>query len=467
MQSNKVYIVGAGPGRPDLITVRGLNILKQADVVIYDYLVDKRLLVHAKEGAELICCDRLGSARPQGDSLSRQENINKMLVKKAKSNKKVLRLKNGDPAIFSRVSSELEALHKELLAFEVVAGVTAASAASAFTGAPLTDRRFSSSVVVVTGHEEQKKKESLIDWKSIASSGTVVLYMSAGKISGIVKRLVDSGRSSQTPALVVQDAGGINQKIAKARLKYIAAKAKAENIKAPAIFIIGKVADLEKRFNWLKKGKKILYTGLSDERFFLKGTYYHLPLIKIVAMEDYKRFDAHLKDIKRFDWIVFMSRYGVEHFFKRLMAIGLDVRALNGIRIAAIGCSTANRLSDVGISADLMPKKESSQGLLGELKQMDLKSKKIFLPRSNLGDKGLTVNFRKLGAKVTSGFAYRNIMPNDLPAIDFNFFDQIFFTSPSTVRNFKRRYGCLPKHIKASCIGDVTLKEFKRCRLEG
>lgn len=466
MKNSKVYLVGAGSGRPDLITLRGLNILKEADVIIYDYLVAKRLLAEAREGAELICCDQLAECRFSNGFLIPQDRIISLIIKKAKEGKRVIRLKNGDPSIFSRSSQELNALVEKKIEFEVVPGVTAANVASAFTGVPLTDRRLSSSVVLVTGHEDSKKDKSLIDWEKIASFTTIVLYMAVENISKIVAKLVVVGKSKDTSVVVVSRAGDINQTVVKGRLKNIAEKVKKENITAPAIFIIGRVAELEGKFNWLRKNKRILFTGLSEERFFTKGTYFHLPLIKIEPMEDYEEFDNYLKNIKGFDWIVFTSRYGAEYFFKRLNNLGFDSRNLSEIKIAAIGSSTRNRLLDFGILADLVPKKESSEGLLGEFQKLGLKGKKIFLPRSDISDKGLREKLEKFGAKVTASFVYRNVMPKDLPDLDLNNFSEIIFTSPSTVRNFKKRYSVkggkeLSKKVKIRCMGDVTLKEAK------
>ncbi|MDP2940286.1 MAG: uroporphyrinogen-III C-methyltransferase [Candidatus Omnitrophota bacterium] len=458
----KVYLVGAGPGSPDLITLRGLEILRQADVIIYDYLVDKRILEEAKEDAELICCDTLGKNRYSDGFLVHNEKISNLVIKKVKQGKKVIRLKNGDPSIFSRTSQELEPLVRNKIEFEIVPGVTAASAASSFSGIPLTDRRFASTCVFVTGHEDPVKKESSINWEKISGCGTIVLYMAVENLSKIVKHLLKFGKGHDTPVAIIQDASLPTQKILIGSLEDILLKAKKHKIKPPAIIIVGEVVKLEKQFNWLRKSRRILFTGLSSERFFTKGTYFHLPLIEIKPIEDYQEFDSYLKRIKEFDWIVFASRYGVEYFFKRLKYLELDLRILNGIKIAVIGASTANRLLDFGILADLVPQKESSEGLLEEFQKLELKARKIFLPRSDISDKGLTQQLKNLEAAVTTSFAYKNVMPKNLPDLDLEFFNEIMFTSPSTVRNFKKRYGRIPKGIKVSCIGDVTLKEVKR-----
>lgn len=465
MKRTKIYLVGAGSG-PSSITIKGLEILRQADVVIYDYLVDKGLLDEAKGNAELISCDELGKKRHLNGFLNSQNKINALMVRKAKEGKRVVRLKNGDPTVFSRISQELDALVKNKIEFEVVPGVTAASAAACFSGIPLTDRRFSSSVVFVTGHEDRNKNKSTINWKSIAGCGTIVMYMAVENISEIAHKLVKAGKSRYTPVIISSCIGSVNQKTVKARLDNVAEVVKKENLTPPSIFIIGKVADFEKRFDGLRKSKRVLFTGLSKERFFIEKTYFHLPLIKIVPLSDYAEFDNYLKNIEEFNWIVLTSRYGVEHFFRRLNAIGFDSRMLKNIKVAAIGNSTRKRLEDFGIIADLVPKNESSQGLLEEFAKINISGKKIFLPRSDLSDKGLTEGLKERGAKVTASIAYRNIEPCDLPDLELCAFDEIMFTSPSGVRNFVKRYGNnIPKKVKVTCIGDITLKEVKRCHL--
>ncbi|MBU4342417.1 MAG: uroporphyrinogen-III C-methyltransferase [Candidatus Omnitrophica bacterium] len=465
VKTKKVYIVGAGPGRPDLISVRGLRILKEADVVIYDYLVDKALLDETKPESELISCGKLGKNRFSGKSIEAQARISELIVEKAKEGRRVVRLKNGDATIFSRLREELEALTRNKIEFEIVPGVTAASAAAGFSGIPLTDRHDSSSVIFLTGHESDDKRKTSIDWNRVADFESLVIYMGVDSISKIVSELIKSGKSGNTPAAVVSKATDINQKTVRGKLKNIAEKVRTGDIEPPAIFIIGKTAELEKDFNWFRKNKRVLFTGLSKERFFTDGTYYHLPLIDIGPLDDYKEFDSHLKKIRQFDWIVFASRYGVEYFFGRLKKIGHDSRILNNIKIAGVGNSTKARLLDFGISADLVPQKESSEGLIEEFEKIDIRGKNIFLPRSDISDKGLEKAFQKLGAIIATSSAYRNRISRDLPDLDLTSFDEVMFTSPSTVRNFRKRYGRLPEHVKAKCIGDVTLREAKRCRL--
>lgn len=462
---NKVYLIGAGPGSPDLITVRGLGILRQADTVIYDYLVDKRLLSEAAVGAELLCCDTLGKNRYSDGFLIHNEKISRLVIKKFREGRKVARLKNGDPSIFSRFSQELESLVKNKIEFEIVPGVTAAAAASALSGIPLTDRRFASNCVFVTGHEDPQKSESAVDWDNLAKSGTIVLYMAVENLPLIVKQLLKAGKNKYTAVAIVQDASLLTQRIFTGTLGDIVAKAKRENLKPPAIIIIGAVAKLEKRFNWLKKTKKILFTGISAQRFFSEGMVFNLALIKIEPLGDYREFDTALKGIETYDWIVFSSRYGAHYFFQRLNSIGYDTRKLSRLKVAAVGDSTRKRLLEFGVLADLVPKDESAKGLLEAFKKIDLRAERIFLPRSNLSDKGLSQGLKLQGARVVSRIAYKNVIPQDLPDLDFNFFDEIIFTSPSGVRNFIKRYGRVPRGIKVSYIGEVTQKEAEKWHL--
>jgi len=280
-----------------------------------------------------------------------------------------------------------------------------------------------------------------------------------------VRKIVRAGKDVRTPAAVIQEASLPSQKIVTGTLADIAGRAIEEKIVPPGILIIGESAGFEKRFNWLRKNGHALFTGLSGYRPFLKGTYTHLPLIKIIPAKSYRRFDSLLKKIRTFDWIVFGSRYAAEYFFRRLRETGLDARVLAGIKIAAVGESTRAKLLQFSISADLVPGKESSRGLIEEFGKIDIRGKHILLPRSDLSDKNLEKGLTGSGARVTRVTAYRNVIPENLPDINWDIFDEIMFTSPSTVRNFIKRYGTLPRRVKVRCIGDVTLKEAKRWRL--
>lgn len=459
-----MYLVGAGPGAKDLISLRGQQLLSQADVVIYDYLVDSQILEDVNPQAKLICCDSLGKRQPQEGSFDAQVKVNSAMVNFAKKGKLVARLKNGDPFIFGRAQEEIEALLKNRIEFEVIPGITAAQAAACFSGIPLTSRKISSSVIYVSGQEAVGEKP-VIDWRSVSKNETIVLYMAVKNIRAIAKQLIKNGKPANTPVAVISQAGRISQKLAITELENIGKIVKEEEITAPAIFIIGLVVRLSARLNWFKKNKRVLFTGLSTKRYFLKGNYFHLPMIKIEPLDNYADFDRQLKEISGFNWIIFTSRYAVQYFFQRLNKIGFDTRLLKDAKIAAIGTSTAARLRVLGIIADLVPKVETSKGLLNALSKVSLKGKTIFLPHSDISDKGLAKELKDFGAKVIGSIAYRNIVPENFPDFDLDTFDEIIFTSPSGVRNFVKRYGKPPKKAAIKCIGRVTLEQAKKLSL--
>jgi len=494
MKKYNLYIVGAGPGEPDLITLKGFKILKQADVIIYDYLVDKRVLEYANKTAELICADDLCKDKHSDGFSKRQEKINELLVKKVKEGKKVVRLKNGDPSIFGRLNEELEFLNKHKVNYIIVPGVTAATAAGCYCGIPLTVRGLSSSVVITTGHEDKNKKDKFVDWQKIAQIDTIVLYMAVENLESIVENLIKYGKDKNTKTAVISNVSKINQKIVIGELKNIVEKVKKENITAPAVVIIGDVVEKEKKFNWFKKIKKVLYTGISEERFFENTLYFHIPMIAIKPLEDYTELDNWIKKLcftnnfqikthnsklitqnHSIDWLVFTSRFGVYYFFDRLLKLGYDSRKLNGIKIAAIGSSTANKLKEYGIVADLVPKNECSDGLVEEFKKLVTKTQNpqsktsILLIRSDIADKNLAKRLTKLGYKVYSCVAYRNVMPDNLPDLDLSILslnggiDEIYFSSPSTVRNFVSCYG--KPYCKIRTIGKVTENEARKFKI--
>jgi len=452
---HKVYLIGAGPGDSDLITVKGAKILQQSDVVIYDYLVNLDILKkYANPKSELICADSLTLKRYSNGFSKRQDLINKLIIKKVKEGKKVVRLKNGDPFIFGRANEELKSLLDNKIKFVVIPGVTAATGASCFSGIPLTSRDVSLSVVFITGHQATERD---MNWEAISKIDTIVIYMGAENLKDIFDKLIKSGIDSNKPVAIISNATKINQNIIISSLKKID-RIKAES---PAIIIIGDVVKKEKYFNWFKKSKKILFTGLSEERFFEDGIYFHIPFIEIKPLSDYSNLKNILKEIETYDWIVFLSRYGVYYFFENLLNFGFDARILKNVKIAAIGSSTANRLKDYGILSDIKPEFETSLGLFEVLKDK-IKNKKILLLRSDIADKGLEEKFKSAGAKVKRCVLYKNVIPKNIPELDLSIFDEIMFTSPSTVRNFYKIYKSIPSKIKVKCIGEVTYKEAKK-----
>ncbi|MCF7916750.1 MAG: uroporphyrinogen-III C-methyltransferase, partial [Candidatus Omnitrophica bacterium] len=380
----KVYFVGSGPAGFDLITVRGVKALASADTVIYDYLSTRALPRYLKEEIELICAGKLAKkGKYSQGSKPEQDKINKLIIKKVREGKKIVRLKNGSLALFSRISEELDALEAEDIDFELIPGVTAAEAAASALGISLTERTMSSSSIFVTGHQTEANKRNFIDWSVLAKVSTIVLYMGVKNLKQVTTKIIKNGRDKDTSVIAIQDIASPNQKIIVSSLDKIDQEAREKKLKPPAIIIIGEVCDLYKRFNQNNK-KKILFTGLSKKRFFLKDNFYHLPLIEIRPLNNYKKFDSYLCNIKKFDWLVFTSRYGVKYFWQRLKKVKKDARDLSGLKIAAIGGSTKNKLQQFGIVADLVPKIESSAGLIKAFERLDIKGKKIFLPRSDI-----------------------------------------------------------------------------------
>lgn len=458
----KIYIIGAGPGDPELITLKGKKILSQCDVVVYDELVDTEILKYCSEGTEFVRADRFSGEK-------RQELINRFLVERAMEGKKIVRLKNGDPFIFGRSNEEISYLEEKGVDFVVIPGITSANCASCYSGVPLTKRNISSSVIFLTGHQNENA-ENPINWEAVSKIETIVFYMFVEKAGFIVENLIKNGLDEKTPFVIVSNVSKIGQKIVKGEIFKLEEIIRENSITSPSILIIGRVA--ERSFDWFKRQKKILFTGLSPKRYFEDGIIFHLPLIKIIPLSDYREFDCVIENIESFDWdwIIFTSRFGVYYFFKRFFNLKRDSRDLSGIKIAAIGNSTANKLKKYGILADLIPLKESSIGLIEEFSKINIRGKRIFLPRSDLSDKGIKNKLEEMGAIVVECICYKNIMPDNIPDIDFNFFDEIIFTSPSTVRNFKKRFKNLPENLKIRTIGEVTertlMEEFGYEKIE-
>lgn len=463
----KVYLIGAGPGKHDLITVRGARILEQADVVIYDYLVDKQLFIYIRDDAECICAGKIArkGKYSYGHPIA-QGLIDNIIIEKVKAQKKVVRLKNGDPAFFSRFSEELRALTEAGIEYEVVPGVTAASAASSFTCIPLTDRDHASSCAFTTGHENPQKASTINDWNILSKSGTLIIYMGVGNLKKITGKIIETGKSPDTPVVVIKDISLTTQSTITGNLRNIAGLVEKESVTPPALIVVGSVVEMGDDLNWLKRNRTILFTGLSEERFFLEGNYRYIPLIKIEALNNYDQFDSYVMQIHHFDWLVFTSRYGVEHFFRRLHTLGMDARAFHHTRIAVVGQSTSNELHKHGLREDLMPEEELSHALFEKLKAEGIRGKSILAPCSDISDKGIKKALESADAIVTTAVAYNNVIPKGLPELNFDEVDEIVFTSPSTVKNFKRRYGAIPKRIEVRCIGNVTRTEFEK-RFQG
>lgn len=451
MSQGKVYLVGAGPGDAELVTLKGYRLICQADVILYDRLIPTELLGVARPGAEVICV-----GKSAGRHTLPQDEINTLLIEKAGTNNLVVRLKGGDPYLFGRGGEEAEACVEANVDFEVVPGVTTAFAAACYGGIPATHRDYTSSVAIVTGH---RKDQGQIE---IPKAGTVIFLMSVANIKTIVNSLLKAGWPGEAKIAAVENGTRYNQRVITGTLDNFLETIRKEKLQTPAIFVVGKVVELHEKLNWFGKKPTILLPGTHPEKYKHLGTIVHRPLIELAPLEDYSQADKILKRLDYFDWVIFTSTNGVKFFFGRLNKIGLDTRAVGSAKVAAIGSTTAEKLKAFGIVADIKPELESSDGLLEEFQKMDIKDKRILLVRPKVGPSKLIDRLNESGAKAKAAAVYRNIEVEPA-AVDFDFIDELLFTSGSTVRAFLKRYGSVPEGIKVYCLGQPTLDVAKQC----
>ncbi len=480
MKKGKVYLVGAGPGDPGLLTLKAKKALEEADVIIYDYLANPKFLNFCKKGAEKIYVGKKGGAHTLP-----QEEINKLLVKKAEEGKTIVRLKGGDPFLFGRGGEEAEALFEENISFEVIPGITSAIAVPAYAGIPVTHRNYTSTLAIITGHEAEDKEESKIDFSALSKIGTLIFLMGVKNLPNIVKRLMEEGKSPETPVAVIQWGTLPKQKTTTGTLKNIVEKVKEKGITAPAIIIIGEVVKLREKFNWFETkplfGKKIVVTRtreqaskLVEKLEELGAMCYEIPTIKIEAVVDEKIYQT-IEKLSSYDWIIFTSENGVKFFFKVLWEKGKDLRVLGNSKVAVIGSSTKTFLENMGIRADLIPEKEFTQeGLISAFSRIDIKDKNILIPRAKEAREVLPQRLKEMGAKVDVLPVYetktceeskeklRNVLEEGV--------DIVTFTSSSTVKNFfklieetERSY---LKDILFASIGPITSATLRKFGFE-
>ena len=454
MSQGKVYLVGAGPGDVGLITLKGYQLICQADVILYDRLVPSELLQLARADAEVISVGKSGRHHT-----TPQAQINTLLIEKAGSNKTVVRLKGGDPFLFGRGGEEAQACAEAGVDFEPVPGVSSALAAACYAGIPPTHRDYSSNVAIVTGHRKAEKE------LEIPRSGTLIFLMGVSNIQKIVSSLLKAGWPGETKIAAIEHGTCYNQKVSTGTLKDFVETIREAKLRTPAVFIVGKVVELGEKLNWFTKKPNVLVLGNHPEKYKHLGNIVHRPIIDCVALEDYLEADAILKNAGAFDWIVFTSVNGAKFFFQRLHTIGLDARALAPAKIAAIGNTTGKRLSEYGILPDMIPENESSAALLKEFGKLNMKGKKVLLPQAEISSKELPEGLRKAGAIVEKAAVYRTVQL-DPGEVDFSFIDQILFTSGSTVRAFVRKFGKVPPNVKAYALGPSTRAVAKQHNID-
>lgn len=469
-----VYLVGAGPGDPGLMTIKGLECLAKADVVIYDYLAAPALLKHAAAGAELIYVGKKG-----GDHTLPQEEINALIVRKAREAKVVTRLKGGDPFVFGRGGEEAEVLVEAGIPFEVVPGVTSAVAAPAYAGIPLSHRRLTATIAFVTGHEDPAKQESNIDWPALARGiGTLVFFMGVKNLPNIVRELTANGRSPQTPVALVRWGTTPAQATVSGTLADIAARVEQAGLTAPAIIVVGEVVGLRDKLKWFEPrrpllGRRIVVTRSREQASDLVRSLSDLgaeclecPTIETAPPDDSAPLDAAIAELAACDWIVFTSVNGVRFFFERLFRLGKDVRCLGHIRTAAIGPATADRLRSFGLSSDLVPETYVAESVIAAFRGHDIRGKRILLPRAQEARPLLPEALTAMGAAVQEVAAYQTRpavadVGQLLEHLANHEIDLVTFTSSSTVKNFKAllppdRAAELASGLPAACIGPVT-----------
>ena len=474
MNSGICYLVGAGPGDPGLLTIKGRACLERAEVVIYDYLCNPVLLRWAPESAEKIYVGK----RAGSHTLS-QEEINALLVEKTQAGKIVVRLKGGDPFLFGRGGEEAEALADAGYPFEIVPGVTSAIAGPAYAGIPVTHRAHNAVLTIFTGHEEPGKPESTLDYRAIARApGTKVMLMGVEKLDAIAGELRSAGMPSETPVTLVRWATTGAQQTLTGTLESIAERVREAGFKPPAIVVFGDVVTFRDKLNWFESlplfGKRIAVTrtrkqaGEFVERLRTLGAdAFELPTIRIEPPRDKREFYELVADSHIYDWIVFTSPNGADAFFKAFFEIYHDARDLGGARIATIGPATAERVRSYRLQVDVQPEKYVAEEIIEALqKETSLENLKFLLARAEGAREALAVELIRLGAIVDEAIAYRTVPEtNDITGGIRRFreegADMITFTSSSTVENFLALNLSLPESTKTASIGPITSRTMR------
>ncbi len=473
MKKGKVYLVGAGPGDPGLITAKGIKCIEAADVLVYDYLASPALLSFASPEVDIIYV-----GKKEGVHTLPQEEINQLIVEKALEGNIVTRLKGGDPFVFGRGGEEAEALTAHGIPFEVVPGVTSAIAATAYAGIPVTHRNLTSTLAFVTGHENPAKKTSNIDWQSLARGiGTLIFFMGVKNLPHIVERLMTHGKPPSTPVALIRWGTTSRQLTVTGTLVTIVEEVKKAGLKAPAIIIIGDVVGLRPTLKWFEgrplMGKTIvvtrartqasdLVTRLND----LGADCFECPTIKVVPPEDPEPLDKAIRNISTYHWLIFTSVNAVSAFFDRLFALGKDCRALGHIQTAAVGPATADKLLSYGIGSDLVPESYRGESVAAAFAGKNIQGKHILLPRAEKARPVIPEELSKMGALVEEIAVYRTIQDRQnvdrlMDILKEKRADMITFTSSSTAKNFKalfepENFEALTADIPVAAIGPIT-----------
>jgi len=508
-----VYLVGAGPGDIGLLTVKGMRCLQKAEVVIYDFHLNAQILNYIDHNAEFIYAGKRG-----GHHTMTQDEINAAILEKAREGKIVCRLKGGDPFVFGRGGEEAQVLAKEGIAFEVVPGVSSSVAAPAYAGIPLTHRLYSSSFAVIPGYEDTTKEESSIDWAKLSTGvGTLVFLMAVKNIELLTEKLIENGRSPETPVAVIRWGTRPDQKTLVSTLKDIAKLVREKDIRPPAVTIVGDVVNLRKELNWYEKkpmfGHRVLVTREHSGGFELLeelgAEVIQFPTIEIVPPENWGELDRAIDTIESYDWLIFTSSNGVKYFFSRLFEKGRDIRELKGMKICAIGEKTAASIAKFGIRVDLLPENFNAEGLIetfiGEVKSQKSKVKsaegiqttepsprrvacgdqtpnselfkgiRFLLPRAEVAREIFPDKVRELGGSIDVPVAYRAVKPDMHGKRLRRFLKEgritiATFTSAATFNNFREilreEADELLQGVAIAVIGPVTARAIEKAGLK-
>lgn len=468
MSIGKVWLVGAGPGDIGLFTMKGMEVLEKAEVVVYDSLVGQGVLSKIPASARLINVGKRANRHTMP-----QEQINQVLLEEAQKGYRVVRLKGGDPFLFGRGGEELELLAKNRIPYEVVPGVTSPLSVPAYNGIPVTHRDFCSSLHIITGHKRAGREYDIDFHALVRTKGTLVFLMGVTALGDICEHLIEAGMEPEMPAAILQKGTTAGQKRVVATVSTLKAEADRQGIETPAIIIVGKVCTLADRFAWYEElplaGWKVLVTRPRDlisktaARLREKGAeVLELPAIRTVPMEDQSRLYKAMEELEAYKWMVFTSPTGVEIFFWEMQKQKKDIRSLGNIRIAAIGEGTRKKLMEHGVYADLMPEVYDGDSLGAALAEQVSAGEKVLIPRASKGNANLVKLLVQAGALVEDVPTYetvyeKSLLIDETKEFETGSIDCAVFTSASTVKGFvEGTPGLDYTKVTAACIGKQT-----------
>lgn len=492
-QVKVVYLVGAGPGDPGLITLKAIQCLQQADVIFYDALVNTELLRYAGPDCRQIYVGKRSKPGTSRRHTLDQSKLIGRVIQESRQGYTVVRLKGGDPFLFGRGGEEGEALARAGLPFEVVPGITSAMAVPAYAGIPLTHRDYASSVLFLTGHERREEKGEShgrlppFDWQVLARIDTLCILMGVKNLPEIVASLQQAGKNPETPVAVIEWGTLPWQRTVEGTLETIAGKVKEADLRSPAVIVVGAVVTLRSKMKWFERqklfGRRILVTRAREQSGELTrqlraagADVIEIPTIEFKPPQSWRPLDQSIKNLSQYEVVIFTSVNAVQSFVTRLLHHKKDLRSLAGHQIVAIGPATAQSLRENGIVVDAMPENYQSEGLVELFRKNSIRGKKVLLPRAQKGRELLPAVLKKLGARVDVVAAYQTVVPQEgarslRELLRKKKVDLITFASSSTAENFLKMVGRpaiggVLKNVKIACIGPVTAKTARRLGLK-